>query len=49
LGKPCPNEEWRAKILPVLVRHKEKLAKGSIGRTVYKRWTSGAEQKTLDV
>jgi 3'-phosphoadenosine 5'-phosphosulfate sulfotransferase (PAPS reductase)/FAD synthetase len=43
------DPEWRAKILPVLVRHKDKLAKGSIGRTVYKRWTSGAEQKTLDV
>jgi 3'-phosphoadenosine 5'-phosphosulfate sulfotransferase (PAPS reductase)/FAD synthetase len=43
------DPEWRAKILPALLKHKEKLAKGSIGRTVYKRWTSGAEQKTLDV
>jgi 3'-phosphoadenosine 5'-phosphosulfate sulfotransferase (PAPS reductase)/FAD synthetase len=43
------DAEWRNKILPVLVRHKDKLAKGSISRTVYKRWTSWAEQKTLDV
>jgi 3'-phosphoadenosine 5'-phosphosulfate sulfotransferase (PAPS reductase)/FAD synthetase len=43
------DAEWRNKILPVLLKHKEKLAKGSIGRTVYKRWISGAEQKTLDV
>jgi diphthamide synthase (EF-2-diphthine--ammonia ligase) len=41
------DPEWRAKILPVLVRHREKLAKGSIGRSVYSRWITGAMQSTI--
>jgi 3'-phosphoadenosine 5'-phosphosulfate sulfotransferase (PAPS reductase)/FAD synthetase len=41
------DPEWRAKILPVLNRHKEKLAKGSIGRSVYNRWITGAMQSTI--
>jgi 3'-phosphoadenosine 5'-phosphosulfate sulfotransferase (PAPS reductase)/FAD synthetase len=41
------DPEWHAKILPVLVRHREKLAKGSIGRLIYNRWITGAMQSTI--
>jgi len=41
------DPEWRNKILPILIKHKEKMMKGSIGRSVYSRWIEGAVQRTL--
>jgi 3'-phosphoadenosine 5'-phosphosulfate sulfotransferase (PAPS reductase)/FAD synthetase len=41
------DPEWRGKILPILLKHKEKMMKGSIGRSVYRRWVEGAIQTAL--
>jgi len=41
------DPEWRNKILPTLLKHKEKMMKGSIGRSVYERWVKEAFQTTL--
>jgi hypothetical protein len=41
------DPEWRNKILPILLRHKEKMQRGSIGHSIYKRWVEGAIQTAL--
>lgn len=41
------DPEWRAKIEGALLRHRERMMRGSIGRDVYERWMRWAGQLTL--
>ena len=41
------DPEWRNKILSVFEKHKNKLMKGSIGRSIYERWMKYGKQYAL--
>jgi 3'-phosphoadenosine 5'-phosphosulfate sulfotransferase (PAPS reductase)/FAD synthetase len=42
------DPEWRGKILSVFQKHREKMARGSIGREIYRRWIKNSMQSTLE-
>jgi 3'-phosphoadenosine 5'-phosphosulfate sulfotransferase (PAPS reductase)/FAD synthetase len=42
------DPEWRNKILSALSKAKDRLAKGSIGKSVYHRWMKWANQTSID-
>jgi len=42
------DPEWRAKILPALEKHRDRMTRGRMSRDVYLRWMRHATQTTLE-